>query len=259
MSEGEVFTFLISIVAAGFFWWRWIAVLARAAPGTSGVPILLSSLAAVFFILLAILLSLASHDVRDSALYIIFYIAMGYAVVGLGLSAPKLVGLQAWDIAQRNNHGAVILFLALTIANAFAFSGANIGDGPGFYVVLLCSLLSNGFLFASVIAHALLTRSMYRVLVDRDKLVAIRLAVLWVAIGLIAGRAVAGDWVSMSATTSDFILRAFAAFLLLLIDLAWAKLVDRKPDSALRSLQLAIAILYFVGATAYLVLLGVPK
>ncbi len=99
-----MFTFLISIVAAGFFWWRWIAVLARAAPGTSGVPILLSSLAAVFFILLAILLSLASHDVRDSALYIIFYIAMGYAVIGLGLSAPKLVGLQAWDIAQRNNN-----------------------------------------------------------------------------------------------------------------------------------------------------------
>ena len=51
--------------------------------------------------------------------------------------------------------------------------------------------------------------------IDRDPAVGLRLAGFFIGCGLILGRAVAGDWISLDATIGDFVRKAWPTFILL--------------------------------------------
>lgn len=173
--------------------WRWrIALLAALA----------LSIAAILFVLE----NWASFDVVDDPFYIVGYLALG--VVWISLSAKVLHGFAdirfRQDVRDRNNFAAAIAIGGLLLGSAIAYGGGNIGDGPGFHVVIFSALVSTATVYSSVWVLALVSDAEERVSVDHDVGAAVRFAALAIAAGLVAGRAAAGNWVDTESTLVDF-------------------------------------------------------
>jgi hypothetical protein len=184
---------------------------------------------------------------------------MGLAVSGLCLAFLRLLGAQEADVAQRGNAAASVLLVGMCAASALAFAGANIGEGPGFHVVLLCAGLSVGTLCVFLLIHAGLGRSIYRVLVERDMALAVRLAGALIAVGLIAGRSVAGTWISTASTLDDFARHVWPVGLVLAVELLIAAFRAARTGPANRLNGILLGVLYVAGAALYLCSLGMPK
>jgi hypothetical protein len=94
------------------------------------------------------------------------------------------------------------------------FAGGNVGNGPGWWVVLFSAGLSTFSLYLLWWLVHCISDLPEKVIVERDLGAGLRAAGFFVASGLILGRAVAGDWISASATLSDFGRMAWPALLL---------------------------------------------
>jgi hypothetical protein len=133
------------------------------------------------------------------------------------------------DLLERGNNGTGWIIGGFVLGHAFAFAGGNIGDGPGWWVVLFAVGLASGTLaliwwligsFTSVADH---------ITIDRDPAPAIRMGGFFAAAGLMLGRAVAGDWESASATVEEFVSQLGPVVLLGAI--AFVSERFSKPDS----------------------------
>lgn len=174
---------------------------------------------------------LASHDVLDNIGWTLYYLVVGYAVAGLGMLAAQVAGFRISDVIGRRNRAASTFSYATTLATTLAFAGANVGDGPGFQVVVFSAVLSVGTLWAIIFLHNAIARTSYRVFVDRDRGEAMRFGCLIVACGLILGRSVAGDWIGAQQTIADFLRLAWIAPLLAVVDAVVARItVADEPE-----------------------------
>jgi hypothetical protein len=72
------------------------------------------------------------------------------------------------DVRDRNNFAAAIAIGGLLLGSAIAYAGGNIGDGPGFHVVVFSALLSTATVYSSVWVLALVSDAEERVSVDHD-------------------------------------------------------------------------------------------
>lgn len=173
-------------------------------PGKSVRRIVLSSWVVALGLLYFVLRYFSSFDVRDSN-YLYFYMVVGAAWVALALSALRWLDWHFHeDVLERNNRAAALAHGGAIVGLMLAFAGANIGDGPSWMVVIFCALLSTAALMAFWLIVDLSTGWGRHVTVDRDPASGLRAGAFFVAGGLIAGRAVAGDWVSVPATMQDY-------------------------------------------------------
>ena len=111
--------------------WRWRSALLSA---------LGLSLAAIYFVLT----TWASFDVVDSTFYVVGYLSLGLIWISISsrvLSSFADIRLQQ-DVRDRNNLAAAVAIGGLQVGSAVAYAGGNIGDGPGFHVVVFSALLS---------------------------------------------------------------------------------------------------------------------
>ncbi len=261
MEFSEVVAALVSIVFGAGMWGLWLRRLFAvhplvAAPGSSWW--VASSLGVFTLINFIGLRTIAASDVRNDPAYLVFYLILGLGVSGIALLGLGLFGVRPSDVSQRHNRAAAV-FVALTLtASAFAYAGANIGEGPGFHVVLFCTLLSLGSLFAILALHAAIAHTAYRILVDRDAGTAFRAGCMLVACGICLGRAAGGSWVSLDATLADFIHYGWPAVALCAADIvmAWA---TRTLESD-RSLPVNViaGVAEIALAVAYLGVVGIP-
>ena len=107
---------------------------------------------------------------------------------------------------ERANGSASLAVAGAIIGITLAYAGGNIGDGPGWWVVVFCAALATLALFAAWMLLELASGVSDAVTVDRDPSAGMRLGGFLVACGLILGRS-AGDWISVDATVRDFVLR----------------------------------------------------
>ncbi len=262
MSEPELLTLLICIALAAFGWGHLLLRGFALKPqvrrgGTTGVGCL--AFIGVFAINAVVLRSLAASDVRDDGKYVLFYLVMSLAAGVFTMVALRLFGLRTADITERGNRAAPILIFCSLIAGAFAFAGANIGDGPGFHVVIASAMLSYGAIFVLAFIHTGAARTMYRILVDRDRGTAFRFGCLLIACGLVLGRAVAGTWVDAGSTLADFFRLGWPAAVLVLVDIMVARAtLTREPNGNL-FVDRAIGLLHIALACIYVLMLEVPK
>jgi hypothetical protein len=221
MSEDEVFATIVSCFLAGVFWIRWYRHCQAITWLRCGVGLRLAVIAgplACGVLLWVILRRLASHDVRWDPKYLFMYMVMGAAWVGLGVRLLGLLGLSVRDDAlERRNGAAAWAAGGGLVGLTLCFAGGNIGDGPGWWVVVYSALLSTGSLLVLWVVLDRLTAVSESVTVERDVASGMRLGGFLAAAGLILGRAVAGDWVSVMATNAEFLNTAWPVLVLLVL------------------------------------------
>ncbi len=221
MSDTETFVFLGFICIAIPAWWRWYRfVFSIRAVVPVGLPRLLVALAplAAFILLWLTLITLASSDVRDNFAYIAFYLLMGIAWLGIAVLFFPFAGISARDdVVERRNNAAAYAVCGALIGLMLCFAGGNIGNGPGWWVVVYSAALSSIALFVLWIGLQVLTRISDTVTIGRDTAAGLRLAGFLIAAGLVLARAVAGDWPGYFQTILDFVRFGWPVLVIVLI------------------------------------------
>lgn len=197
------------------FWlallWRRPVLVVAATAGLRGggrhiglkISIVAAACAAVQFFVLR---RCSAAEVKDAPRFLLLYLTLGAIWVTVSIRLFVFVGLSFLDdVLERGNPAAGIAFSGLSVGLTFCFAGANIGEGPGPQAVLFSAALPTAGLMFLWLLAACWTGWADRITVDRDFSSGLRAAGLFVATGIIFGRAAAGDWKSASATSLDFL------------------------------------------------------
>ncbi len=207
MSGDEVMVLMVAAVVAAIAWYRWYsALLVRAlVMRNASRPLFVAAPAVCLALLCAVLLRWAADDVRHSGTYLTFYLVAGAAWVGFSAQFCSLLGVSPRDDAvERQNLAAAVAAAGALAGITFCFAGGNVGNGPGWWVVVFSAGLATGTFFGLWALVERLTGISESVTVERADGAGLRLGGYLAGMGMILGRSVAGDWVSTEATVHDF-------------------------------------------------------
>jgi uncharacterized membrane protein YjfL (UPF0719 family) len=157
-------------------------------------------------IILFTLKMLASFDVVDNFIYILMYVFLGGAWLFLGITLMSCIFDLSWldDALNLNNTAALIAITGGFLGLTLIYSGANIGNGPGWWCVTFTGALGLAiWIILGLIVNAC-TKNFERITVERDIGCGIRFGAYLLASGIILARACAGDWTSFSMTVIEF-------------------------------------------------------
>jgi|SRR5215813_3178150 len=242
--------------------WKSFAIPSRSLR-PSRVPAILHS--ALLLVCTAILIFVLAHwadqEVRSDVTWTIFYLAFSLALILAAQEIFALLGI-SWrdDFVERRNAGAAIAVVGFTLGATFCVAGANIGNGPGWWVVLICAVLSTGTLLGAWIILNRMANLADAITIERDVDAGIRLGGFLVAAGITFGISVSGDWQSVEATVADFIRSAWPVAVLLSVFSIYERAVQRrslsKREPGIR-ISIAIAAAMIAAAAAHAKRVGV--
>jgi uncharacterized membrane protein YjfL (UPF0719 family) len=262
MSGDEMLVVMASLVVAGVCWsiWNWQLVQIHSlvcGPGLKWSLALLPLVCAA--LLLFILRRWSAEDVRDDLRYLLMYQILGAAWVLLAATLLPYLGYSLRDdVLERRNGAAAWAITGALVALTLCFAGGNIGNGPGWWVVVFSAGVATTSLLGLWLGFEFALRPSRAITSDRDHAAGLRLAGLLVAAGMILGRGVAGDWISVPATIRDFFAHAWPVLPLV----AAAGIIERLLPPAGRGAAglvlagMVPAILYVGGAAAWLSQVG---
>ncbi len=225
------------------------------------LPLLIGLLAGIA-IIVAVLMTAASFDVVGAAQYQIMYALLGMAWLRCACELFPFAGVSFRDdVIERSNEAAAAAWTGALIGVACCYAGANIGDGPGWYVVVFCALLSTGTLITAWIALTRFSPVADSVTIDRDGAAGLRLGAFLISCGVILGRATAGDWVSAESALADFL--RFLPAVIALIALATlfeqaARPTAQRPRPSLLLWGVLPSIMYLAIPVGELIAVGLP-
>jgi hypothetical protein len=148
----------------------------------------------------------SSPSVRDDAGEVSFCLIFSLVWIALTQRAFAFLGISIRDdVAGRRSRSAGLAAAGLTIAAACCVAGANIGDGPGFEVVLFCSVLATFYLLVLWFLTARASGLADSITIACDLGAGIRAGAWFAGTGVVIGACVAGDWISVAATLRDFV------------------------------------------------------
>lgn len=231
MSEDEVFVTVISSAASlvCWVWWYGSTLTSKSSPVAGRTPargLLLASPLVALTLLVVILRLWSASDVRDDGGYMTMYTLMGLAWCGVASFIPAWLGISfRHDVLNLANHAAGWVCCGWILGVMLSFAGGNIGDGPGWWVVVFSSLLSTGMLTLVFFAWEKLTGSHDAITIDRDVATGLRMFGLFAACGAVFGVSAAGDWQSADATIRDFFLTAWPAVPILLAAIVFHRIL----------------------------------
>jgi hypothetical protein len=181
MSEDEIFVLMMSAVFSLFcwVWWYGAALTAKSSPvaGRSPARGLLFVMPLLAALVLFVGLKLwSASDVRDDGRYLTMYFLMGLAWSGVASFIPAWLGISfRQDVLTRANHSASLVCGGWILGVTLSFAGANVGDGPGWWVVLFSALLSTAMLTLVYFLWEKLSGSNDAVTIDRDLATGLRM------------------------------------------------------------------------------------
>ena len=221
MSDDEVSVGVLAAVFAAAFWAGGFYTARRADPlARSGrgravaIVVLLTALGVVT----AALVTGADPQVRSNPGYVVLFLAVAADALAAATLAGSAFGLSALDGFVRGPNAAAAWAVAgLWLGTGLVNAGANIGRGDTIDTTIgpLALALATLLLLIGVLAAA--TGRFRAVRIDRDTPAGVRAAGLFVAWGLVLGRAVAGDWESARRTWEDFLAHGWPVLVLLVI------------------------------------------
>jgi uncharacterized membrane protein YjfL (UPF0719 family) len=207
MSPDELVVTVAAVAFGPVAWFLWFNRASQSTlpgRGSAGLGVLGATVVACSTLLLFVLVTAASHDVRADFGYLFMYSVLGLAWLRLGEVFFAYAGVSARDdVVERGNTAATIALSGALLAVMLCYAGGNIGDGPGWWVVVFSAALATGGLLIAWQLYGLVARGADAVTIDRDPAAGMRLAGFLVACGLVLGWSVAGDWISVEATVQD--------------------------------------------------------
>lgn len=220
------------------------------------------SIIIIFFILCAIILigtyniliTVASFDVVNDRIYIIFYLVMALAYVYIHMVYMNyLLGISILDdVFNNSNKASLIVIFSSLIGLSTIFAAANIGDGPGFYTVVVAHGL--GMIAYGIIMYIfdLSTRTLEHVQSDHNYAKAIRYAVFVLSLSSILAYGAQGDWTSFNQTIVEFFV-AWPAIILLGIGILLENIFKKVNSYFVALLISSVYIIFTVYAFKYLI------
>ncbi|MBX3270155.1 MAG: hypothetical protein KF729_07830 [Sandaracinaceae bacterium] len=215
MDEAEGFVGLMSLVAT------WLTVRHLLLPAVTlsrlvAPPWRRAAAVGLFLAAMGIVLggltTVSASDVRSDDFYIAYFALMGWAWLGGVIFLKDRLGLSMRDdVLERRNTAALVAFGGVLVGHALAFTGGNIGEGPGWWCVVAASGLASLSLFGVWLLMHGIARVPDLLTVERDLGAGVRTAGLFVACGAVFGRAAAGDWLSLGDTIVSFVAVAWPA------------------------------------------------
>lgn len=265
MSGDEVFMLIASAIVALTSWGVWyiapalVRSVGRRPPAWRLLRLTPLGAAALLWVVLR---NAASFDVRDDPRYLTFYLVLGAAWVGVWIRWLAVAGISTRDdVVERRNGSAALAVTGALLGITLSYAGGNIGDGPGWWVVVFSAALATPALFVAWMLLEAVSGVSDTVTVDRDPSAGLRLGGFLIACGLILGRSVAGDWVSAEATVRDFAATAWPVIVLVVVAAVVERVARPTPDSprpALLPYGFVPALLYVAGAAYHVMRLGLP-
>jgi uncharacterized membrane protein YjfL (UPF0719 family) len=204
--------------------------------------------------LVAVLTGAASEDVRGAPQYLFMYTVLGFAWLKVAELGFAYVGISARDDAiERGNAAAGEAVTGALVGVTLCYAGGNIGNGPGWWVVVFSAALATCTLAAAWLILDRLTGVNDVVTIDRDRAAGLRLGAFLIACGLLLGRGVAGDWVSVDFTVVDFARFLPAVALLILIAVLIERVARPTPERPRTPVAAGVGagIIYVALAAAY--------
>jgi uncharacterized membrane protein YjfL (UPF0719 family) len=263
MSADEWIVTIAAIVLGPGLWAIWLFQVMRFRPldrRRGPISLVLSTLIACAAVIFCVLTTRASDDVVNAPLYQFMYLVLGLAWLRGSQTFFPYLGLSPRDdVVERGNHAAAIVHSGALVAVALCYAGGNVGNGPGWWVVLFSAAVATSVLLLAWAIVAQLTPVTDAVIIDRDRAAGVRLAVFLVSCGLVSGRGVAGDWQSASATALDFV--AIAPGLVVIVALAVAlervcQPTAARPRPAVLTWGIVPSLVYALAAWATLWTVG---
>lgn len=207
MSEDEIVVTLLALVVGPVWWTVTLIRLARLSPlrpGAAGVQALTVALSVCGIGILIVLKTLASFDVVNAPEYQFMYGVLGLAWLRVSERFFAFAGFSIRDdLVERRNTAAIPAMAGAFAGLACCYAGGNIGDGPGWWVVVFSGGLATAILFIAWLMLAQFSPVMDAVTIDRDPAAGIRLGAFLAGAGVLLGRAAAGDWYSVGDTLGD--------------------------------------------------------
>lgn len=213
-------------------------------------------------VLFYVLSEWSSHDVRDSQSYTFFYLVLGAGWLGLGRYFLSYLNLCLRDdLLERNNAASGWACGGALLGITLCFAGGNVGDGPGWWVVVYCAMLATGAAALAWIILDAVTGASDNISIERDTAAGMRIGGFWIAAGVILGRAVAGNWVSFDDSNKDFLRLGWPLFILL--GIATSVELPLRPGGTFEKTSVMLkggvpAAAYILGAIIYVISLGGP-
>ena len=266
MSPDEIIVTLAAVAFGPVAWIRWfLRTSGSALPGrgTAGLGVLGATIVGCSTLLLLVLVSWASQDVRTVIEYLFMYSVLGLAWLRLAELSFAYAGISVRDdVVERGNGAAAIALAGALVAVMLCFAGGNIGNGPGWWVVVFSAALATAGLMVAWQLFAALTSGTDAVTIDRDRAAGMRLAAFLVACGLILARSVAGDWLSVDQTVQDFLRMLPLVGILVVLAIVIEPIgrpTAQQPHPPLVTHGLGLGAIYVLVALVALAFVGWPE
>lgn len=216
----------------------------------------------LFIIIYYTLRNLASFDVVNDTLFIIFYIFFGFTWIYLFNKLIFLFYDISWidDIITNGNYAVLSAYVGALLGITLIYAGANIGDGPGFWCVMVAGGIGAILWFILTLLINKFTGIIERIVISRDLGSGIRFGGFLLSTGIILARGSGGDWFNFWQTIIDFsdiwIIIPFAV-LYLLIELYYKNKYEKEniPTNVTTS---CLWLIFFIILSIYLILYVVP-
>lgn len=218
--------------------------------------VFLCCVAASLFVIGAALDWWGAKEIRGDTGEIFFLTLCGAFCLLLCIYLFKWLGISLRDdVVDRGNEGALIALCSGTMATALIYVGGSAGEGPSYLNnVFSVGLALAGLFFLWILMEAAGGISM-SIAEERDLASGIRFGGFLLALGLVFGRAVAGDWHSVSATVHDFFHYGWFAVVICAVALVlerFARPNRQRPFPSWQMFGLFPALLYLAIAGGWL-------
>ena len=162
------------------------------------------------------LVRFAAHEVREDPAYDFLFMAGGGAWLGLTMLFMGVAGLSVRDdVIEARNAAAMWAASGALAGMTVLFAGANAGEGPTIWTTYVPAFVGAAVMLLLWLVLEAASGVSEAIAVDRDVASGVRLAGFLLAVGLVLGRACAGDWHSWEGTMQDFVSLGWPAALLL--------------------------------------------
>lgn len=265
MSEIETLLFLLCGVLTTIFivnWYRYLFGIFKPKRKLINDYILGLLPFVLFIIIYYTLRNLASFDVVNDTLFIIFYIFFGFTWIYLFNKLIFLFYDISWidDIITNGNYAVLSAYVGALLGITLIYAGANIGDGPGFWCVMVAGGIGAILWFTLALLINKFTGIIERIVISRDLGSGIRFGGFLLSTGIILARGSGGDWFNFWQTIIDFsdiwIIIPFAV-LYLLIELYYKNKYEKEniPTNVTTS---CLWLIFYIILSIYLILYVVP-